>query len=726
MRDLLAAAVLKAAAGIFRLIYRVEVHARENMPGPDVRTVVVCNHVAALDGPLLAAFLPGRPVFAVNTFYAAKWWVRSLLIFVEALRIDPTSPMATKSLIRAVRSGRTCVIFPEGRLTVTGALMKVYEGPGMIAEKAGAVIVPVRIDGAQYTHFSRLKGKVRRRLFPKITITLLEPCVFKVPPGLSGRQRRRTVGTQLYDVMSNMIFETSNRRQTLFDELLDRRALVGGKAAAIEDIERNPISYDKLVRGCHVLGRKLSQQTEPRETVGLLLPNAAATVVAFFALQAFGRVPAMLNFTSGTANLRAACTAARVRLVLSSRVFVDRARLANVVAGLGEQVQIVFLEDLKQRIGLADKLYGLAAPPLTRLRRWRVAMDPQEPAVILFTSGTEGTPKGVVLSHENILSNCYQLAARVDFSPADVAFNALPLFHAFGLVGGMILPLISGVQCFMYPSPLHYRIIPELVYGSNATVLFGTDTFLAGYARLADPYDFYAVRYVFAGAEKVRDETRAIWMDRFGLRILEGYGVTECSPVIAVNTPMHYRAGTVGRLLPGIAHRVESVPGIEDGGRLFVSGPNVMLGYLGADRPGELRPPPSGWHDTGDIVGLDEDGYVHVLGRARRFAKIAGEMISLGAVEKLAQDLWPEGHHAAVALPERHKGEQIILVTDDAKADREELLSHAHESGLPEIMVPKVLLCVGGLPVLGSGKTDYVKTQALAETLSYQAKQESR
>jgi acyl-[acyl-carrier-protein]-phospholipid O-acyltransferase/long-chain-fatty-acid--[acyl-carrier-protein] ligase len=295
--------------------------------------------------------------------------------------------------------------------------------------------------------------------------------------------------------------------------------------------------------------------------------------------------------------------------------------------------------------------------------------------------------------------------------------NALPVFHSFGLTGGMLLPLFSGVKTFMYPSPLHYRIVPVLAYDTNATIMFGTDTFLSGYARMAHPYDFYAMRYVFAGAERVREETRRIWMEKFGLRILEGYGATECSPVIAVNSPMHFRAGSVGRLLPGIGYRLEPVPGVEEGGRLLVAGPNIMLGYLKADNPGALERPEDGWYDTGDIVALDEDSYVRILGRAKRFAKIAGEMVSLGAVESLVSGLWPEEMHAVVALPDARKGEQLVLLTERAQASREEISVHARTEGASELMVPRQIFSVDKLPLLGSGKADHPGAKALAEQL---------
>ena len=335
--------------------------------------------------------------------------------------------------------------------------------------------------------------------------------------------------------------------------------------------------------------------------------------------------------------------------------------------------------------------------------------------MILFTSGSEGTPKGVVLSHANILANCNQLAARVAFSGRDVVFNALPVFHSFGLTGGLLLPLLNGIKVFLYPSPLHYRIVPEMVYDTNATILFGTDTFLAGYARVAAAYDFYSVRYLFAGAERVKDETRRVWMEKFGIRILEGYGATETAPVLAVNTPMHCKSGTVGRLLPGIEHRLEPVPGIAEGGRLVVRGPNVMLGYLRTERPGQLEPPAEGWYDTGDIVVIDELGYVRIVGRAKRFAKIGGEMVSLGTVENGAATLWPESQHAVVAIPDERKGEQLVLITTRADAGRAELLGHFRGLGLAELLVPRTILTVERVPLLGSGKTDYGAAQRLAE-----------
>jgi acyl-[acyl-carrier-protein]-phospholipid O-acyltransferase/long-chain-fatty-acid--[acyl-carrier-protein] ligase len=420
----------------------------------------------------------------------------------------------------------------------------------------------------------------------------------------------------------------------------------------------------------------------------------------------------MLNFSTGAAAAQAACRAAQISLVLTSRRFIEKAKLEPLVGAIANDATVLYLEDVRAEIGVARRIVALTRALIARPRRDRARAN--DPAVVLFTSGSEGTPKGVVLSHRNLLANRHQLASVVDISPADVVLNALPVFHSFGLTGGLLLPLLSGVRTFLYPSPLHYRTVPELAYGINATILFGTDTFLAGYARVADNYDFYSVRYVFAGAERVKAETRRAWFDKFGIRILEGYGATETAPALAVNTPMHFKAGTVGRLLPGVEHRLEPVEGIAEGGRLFVRGPNVMLGYLRAERPGVLEPPAGGWYDTGDIVEFDADGFATIKGRAKRFAKVAGEMVPLGAVEDFIARIWPTAAHAVVTLPDARRGEQLVLVTERADAQRAALVSAAREAGLPEIFVPRQIATVARVPILGTGKIDYVGATALA------------
>ena len=412
--------------------------------------------------------------------------------------------------------------------------------------------------------------------------------------------------------------------------------------------------------------------------------------------------------------MQSALTAAGAKTVLTSRRFIEMADLQDTVEALAKDVEIVYLDDVKEQISIFDKLWGLVLKPFAGMIHARVGAAHDDPAVIMFTSGSEGTPKGVVLSHENLLANRYQLGARIDFNPTDIVFNALPIFHSFGLTGGTLLPILSGVKTFLYPSPLHYRIVPALVYDTNATIMFGTDTFLTGYARVAHPYDFYSVRYVFAGAERVKDETRRVWADKFGLRIFEGYGATETAPAITVNTPLYYSAGTVGRFMPGLSYELESVPGIDEGGKLIVTGPNVMLGYLHAKTPGVVERVEGKRYDTGDIVSVDPEGFVTIQGRVKRFAKIAGEMVSLGAVENYASAVWPDNMHAVISVPNPRKGEELILVTDHQDAQRADLLAYARAQGIVELMIPKNIMSVDAVPVLGTGKVDYSGVQAMA------------
>ncbi len=700
--------------GLLKLLYNVEIRGLENYSKAGNRVLIVANHLSFLDAILIALYLPEKPMFAINSFMAKCWYLKPFLGLLETFPLDPTHPLSIKSIINEIKKDKKCVIFPEGRITLTGSLMKIYEGPGMIADKANATILPICIDGAQYTPFSKLKGKVRIRWFPKITLTLLEPIKFDILENLKGRKRRYIAGMNLYDLMSEMLFNSSNYKTTLFQSLIDQTSIHGTKHIIAEDALRKPINYGKLLIHSFILGKKIANQTKSEEYIGVMLPNMISSITTFFALQAYGRVPAMLNFSTGKENLISACKTAKLKNIYTSRQFVEKGNLTDIVSSItAKDMNVFYLEDIAKTITLLDKISGWLKSRVSRTCKNFSCTQPDNPAVILFTSGSEGTPKGVVLSHTNIQSNRFQLASRIDFGPTDIVFNALPIFHSFGLTGGTLLPILSGIRTFFYPSPLHYRIVPELIYDTNSTIMFGTETFLSGYARFAHPYDFYSIRYVFSGAEKLKEKTRLLWAEKYGVRIFEGYGTTETSPALSTNTPMYNKPGSVGRLLPGIQYKLEKIPGIEDGSKLIVSGPNIMKGYLLSNNPGILVPPSNGLYDTGDIVTFDNEKYITIKGRVKRFAKIAGEMVSLTAVEIYLSKLWPENHHAIVSIPDNKKGEALVLVTNKPDANRNDIYAYTKKNGIGDLSIPRSIKIVEKIPVLGTGKTNYIAIQQM-------------
>ncbi len=699
--------------GLLRTFYGVTVNGMENYYQAGKRVLIVANHTSLLDGILLYAWLPETPTFAINSGIAARKSFRLFLMFVDLFEMDQTSPLSLKSMIRFIRDDKKAVIFPEGRITTTGTLMKIYEGPALIADKADAMILPIAIDGAQHSPFSYLQNRGHVRRFPKITLTILPPVKILLDPELSGHQRRKEATLKLQSLMLKLQFVTYNHHQTLFQAMCQAATKYGRNLVVLEDTNNVVLTYKQIFTRAFAMSRLLQQQTTRDEYTGLLLPNTTTVVVCMMAMQYLSRVPALLNYTAGIQNILKACSTAGLKTVYTSRTFIERASLQDLANELQQHVKLVYLEDLRDQISLKDKLTAVIQSwnPAASYQRHCGKPDPDSPAIILFTSGSEGVPKGVVLSHSNILSNFAQVRIHIDFKPSDIVFTCLPLFHSFGLNAGTLMPLLGGSKVYLYPSPLHYRIIPQLVYEKNATIFFGTNTFFKGYANYAHPFDFHTLRYVVAGAEKLREDTRQLWMEKFGIRIFEGYGVTESSPVISVNTPLVCRTGSVGLLLPGMQSYLAPVEGLEQGGRLVVSGPNVMLGYLLQNSNGIIVPPAAergpGWHDTGDIADIDDEGFIWILGRAKRFAKLGGEMVSLTAVEEIAIHCWPAANHAAITLFDEKKGERIVLVTDFHGADRKQFTEAVRELKVSELHIPRKIVLAEELPVLGSGKTNY-------------------
>ncbi|HWQ53286.1 MAG TPA: AMP-binding protein [Bryobacteraceae bacterium] len=696
---------------LFKLLYRVRV---QGVMEPRGRLLIVANHQSFLDPILLGAFLPVRPVWVVHTTIARLWYVKAALHFVPHLTLDTTKAIALKAIIWLVESGRPVLIFPEGRITITGSLMKVYDGPAMVAVRTGADVVPVRIEGLVFSVFSRMSGDFPRRFFPRVSLSIMPPCQIGPADAPTRKEQRRMQGERLRRIMQRAVVETRPPR-ALWPALLDAARLHGRRRKVMEDVREQPESYGHLIKASLALGRMVSKLSPEGERVGVLMPNLTTTVALLFGMWSVRRVPAILNFTAGAEAMEAGCRQAGVRIVLTSRAFLQKARLTETAARIGG-VRLLYLEDLRPTFGLKDKLWLLLwALPFPRAAT--CPARPHDPAVVLFTSGSEGVPKAVVLSQHGVLTNINQFDAVIEFTSKDRFLSALPIFHAFGLTVGAVAPLMVGARVFLYPTPLHYRMIPEAVYDRESTVLFATGTFLAHYGKHAHPYDFRSLRIVLAGAEKLGDEVRQLWADKFGIRILEGYGATECSPCISVNTPLAYRAGTVGELFPGLDYRLSPVAGIDNGGMLHLRGPNVMLGYL---RPnGEIEPVRSdfgpGWYATGDIVEVEpESRFITIVGRVRRFAKVAGEMVSLETVERIAAAASPTFQHASAAVPQPGRGEMILLFSEDPALERARLAEAARTIGVPELAVPRRVVHVAHLPLLGNGKKDYVTLNRMA------------
>jgi acyl-[acyl-carrier-protein]-phospholipid O-acyltransferase/long-chain-fatty-acid--[acyl-carrier-protein] ligase len=494
-------------------------------------------------------------------------------------------------------------------------------------------------------------------------------------------------------------------KQTLFQMLIEARARFGGRHPALVDSEDKVLTYDELVRAALALGHALKKGTTRGESVGIMLPTSLASIVAFFAVSAFGRVPTMLNFTSGAAGVMSAVRTAVVKRIITAHKFIELAKLEALAAEISRTAETVYLEDVRQKLSIFNKAAAGIGQFMPRLVTSRP--ESEKPGVILFTSGTEGEPKGVALSPSNLLTNIRQLRQHVSFFADDVWFNPLPTFHCFGLLG-VLTPLFLGMKSVLHPTPLRPHEIVKRVKETASSILLSTDTFITQYARVAEVGELKSVRMVVCGAERVRDETRRLLRKKHSIEPMEGYGLTETSPVAAANQPGDNRPGTVGHLMPGMHARLEAVEGIPNAGRLFLKGPNVMLGYIKADKPGVIEPVEGGWHDTGDIVSIDDDGVLSIKGRLKRFANIGGETISLGLVENCASSLWPDHFHAAIAVQGERKGEQIVLLTTNQEAKRADLIVWAQSHGVAEITVPRRIVYADEIPVLGTGKPDYV------------------
>lgn len=696
---------------IARLCFRFRAYGTESLdtPGP---VLLVPNHVSWLDWIFLGAVLDADWKFVTSSTTAQTSWLhRRLMINRRTFPVDNSSPYAVREMSEYLERGGRLVLFAEGRITLTGSLMKIYDGTGFLVRKTGAKVITCYLRGANRGRLVKHHGW--RRWFPRVSAhfspALTAPAI---DPG-SAAAARQKLATWVRDRMTLQQFETEMAfgPKHVPGAVAETAANIPGRPA-LEDIHFQALTYRRLMVGADVLASAWPRRLGPAqgERIGVLLPNVNAQPVTLLSLWAAGKVPAMLNFSTGLPVMLQCAGLAGLKRIITSREFLAKARL-NPAPLVAAGIELIHLEDVVPAIGRFTKLAALARQTLACGATLRhLPLAPDDTAVILFTSGSEGVPKGVALSHRNLLANIRQAIAVIDVTDDDRFFNALPLFHSFGLLGGTLFPLVRGCYTFLYPSPLHYRVVPTLVYDRACTVLLGTNTFLNGYARKAHAYDFNAVRYLIAGAEKVQSTTLDTWARRFGVRILEGYGATECSPMISLNTRMEPCVGSAGRLVPGLEHKLEPVEGVADGGRLFVRGPNVMQGYLNPDANAKFQAL-GGWYDTGDIVAVDGDGFLHIRGRMKRFAKVSGEMVSLTAVEDALAGAFPQfGVRCTVAViaqPDADKGEKLIAVTNEARLQLADIRAAVRAKGLGNLCAPREVRVVTGIPKLGTGKTNH-------------------
>jgi acyl-[acyl-carrier-protein]-phospholipid O-acyltransferase/long-chain-fatty-acid--[acyl-carrier-protein] ligase len=500
-----------------------------------------------------------------------------------------------------------------------------------------------------------------------------------------------------------MIMEEA--KKTLLEELELAAKTYKAETIIAIDHKDQTLSYKTLDSKATLVAHKLKNILNTDINVGLMLPTSLACLVSFFAVHKLGKTPAMLNFTLGSQNLIDNCHTAQVKQIISSRDFIKEAKLNIVLEKISSSgLEIIFLEDIKKSFNIFDLLLSKFLPKAKA----------SNAAVILFTSGTENKSKGVVLAHSNLLANINQLKKCFDYTTKDIVLNPLPLFHSFGLTGGMLMPLYCGAKAIYYPSPLHFKEIPQIARKHSATVFYGTNTFLRSYAKYAQKEDFAHIKYLVAGAEKIQEDVFKIWQEKFGVEILEAYGCTEAAPGISVNCSLHKKPGTVGKFLPNIKYKLEKINGIDKGYKLLVSGPNIMMGYLLFDKPGEIQAPNSEWYDTGDIIDIDEDGFIRVIGRVKRFAKIAGEMISLLLLEELLNSNFPDFCHAVVNISDNKKGEALVLFTNNFNLTRDLVHQAFKANSISELALPKRIVNIDELPYLGSGKLDYQSLTAIA------------
>lgn len=673
---------------IFTWLFKITIKNSTAIGGP-ARVIFFTNRGNFWQVLVLHLCMPGEYVFVVPEKLTRKLGL--LTGGRQRLSYNPQEHTVIRKIAFCLKEGKTVVLFPAPNIDLADLCRAVDVIMRMTKNSACPVAVNCTKQNTVFLPLAEF-------------VVAVGDTLHYVQNGL--HDFRQTGSHAIYEVMQKTIFETKYYGQaSLFDELLVAAGRYGMSKTAAKDIT-GKITYRELIVGSYILGEKLEVLCRGQSRVGLLLPTSIGHLVAFFALCYKGKTPAILNFSSGSRTVRECAELVGLHTIITARVFIEKAGLQQLIADLEANYNIVYLEDIKAGISLTDKLSGFI-----KLLEHRQAPRANDHRIILFTSGSEQRPKGVILKHANIIANVEQLDCVVEFNSADRMFSALPMFHSFGLTGGVMLTVLKGMEVYLYPSPLHFKIIPEIIASERSTILLGTPTFLAGYAKGADEQAFQSLRYVFAGGEKLNSETRQQWLDQFGIHLMEAYGTTEAAPGVCISSHHFNKDGTVGKFLPGIERRIEKVSGIYEGGKLWIKGPNIMEGYL---LHGTGFQPTEQWYDCGDVVEIDQEGYCSIKARLKRFAKISGEMISLSLVEAVAEQALNWRDNAAVSVLDAKKGEKIVLFTTKTGASIQQLREYLRQEQHTMLLLPDDVLIVEELPVLGSGKVDYVSLQELA------------
>jgi acyl-[acyl-carrier-protein]-phospholipid O-acyltransferase/long-chain-fatty-acid--[acyl-carrier-protein] ligase len=722
---------------LFGFRYRITVAGLEQIQAEGKGVLLLGNHVSFLDWAMLQIAYPKQIRFVMDRLYYEKWYLKPFLNFFGVIPISTRgSKTALEKVTEALNAGDTVALFPEGHLSRNGHLGTFQRGFEVAArEVVDAMIVPFYLRGLWEDEFSHASQKMKRNSAKDISVSFGKPIGIHSSPA--------EVKQAVFDLSIHAWRVYAESLPSLQHAWIQSAKEVGGKLS-MADSTGVEVSGNKFITGTLMIAKGLSPILKERQHIGLLLPTSVGGSMANMAVLSLGKTVVNLNYSSGTASLLHALKIAEITEVVASRQFVTKLKAKGFdLTEVLSQVEVIYLEDIKERMSRARGLWMFA---LVKLLPASVLGSlfirdaaPEDTAAILFSSGSEGTPKGIALSHRNMMGNIKQTTTLLNPTDEDVMLGTLPIFHSFGLTVTTLLPLIEGIPVVCHPDPTDGFGIGKIAAKHEATMLFATATFFRLYTRnrKLSSLMFKTLRMVVAGAEKLPNEIREEFKKKFGHEIYEGYGATETTPVASVNIPdilmldsfkpqVGNKPGTVGLPLPGSSFKIvdpESFDPLAAGeeGMILIGGTQIMKGYIGdPEKTASVIKEIDGirWYITGDKGRLDEDGFLTIVDRYSRFAKVAGEMVSLGLVEREIATVLTENDQIAVAaLPDVKKGEKLVLLLE-GEMEIAELQEKIKGLGLNLLFVPSAYYKVEALPKLGTGKADFKGAKRLAAELS--------